>query len=130
MNNTNTEDIKREFTKSMLGMTGIAIIVILIIISAIAVITIPTSTFQEWNNPEKWLTYPKTSIPIWVNYLMPEKTPEHKILESQISQSHSDNVFLTSQQFLMTFLVILYTNLKLSILIHIRFHLVCYVQTV
>ena len=103
MNNASTADIKREFTKSILGMTGIAILIGLIIISVVAVITIPVSTFQEWNNPEKWLTYPKTSIPIWVNYFMPEKTPEHKILESQISQSRSDNVFLTSQQFFVNF---------------------------
>ena len=56
MSSISTEDIKREFTRSVLGMTGIAIITSLIIISIIATVTIPASTFQEWNNPEKWLT--------------------------------------------------------------------------
>ena len=95
--------IKREFKKSILGITGILIISGLIIISIIAAITIPQSTFQEWNNPEKWLQYPKTSIPIWANYFTSEKIPEHKILEPQIYQSDSNNVYLTSQQFLVNF---------------------------
>ena len=103
MSSIPTEDIKREFAKSVLGMTGIAIITILIAISLIAVITIPASTFQEWNNPEKWLEYPKTSIPIWVNYLTVEKTPEHKIIEPDVFQSNSNHVFLTSQQFHVNF---------------------------
>ena len=84
MSSVSTEDIKREFAKSILGITGIVIIATLITISVIAAVTIPPSTFQEWNNPEKWLNYPKTSIPIWANYLTAEKTPEHKILEPEI----------------------------------------------
>ena len=103
MSSVSTEDIKREFKKSILGITGILIISGLIIISIIAAITIPQSTFQEWNNPEKWLQYPKTSIPIWANYFTSEKIPEHKILEPQIYQSDSNNVYLTSQQFLVNF---------------------------
>ena len=103
MSSISTEDIKREFTRSVLGMTGIAIITSLIIISIIATVTIPASTFQEWNNPEKWLTYPKTSIPIWVNYFTSEKIPEHKIIEPRIINSESDNTYLTSQQFPVNF---------------------------
>ena len=103
MNNISMSDLKREFAKSILGMIGIGIICVLIGVSVIAAITIPASTFQEWNNPEKWLTYPKTSIPIWANYFTAEKTPEHKILEPQIFNSDSDSVYLTSQQFLVNF---------------------------
>ena len=103
MSSISGEDIKREFAKSTLGIAGITIIAILITISIIAVITIPASTFQEWNNPEKWLGYPKTSIPIWVNYFTEEKTPEHKILEPEMFQSNSGNVYLSSQQFLVNF---------------------------
>ena len=55
MSSVSSEDIKREFAKSTLGIAGIAIIAVLITISIVAVITIPASTFQEWNNPEKWL---------------------------------------------------------------------------
>ena len=103
MNNISTSDLKREFAKSILGMIGIGIICVLIGVSVIAAITIPASTFQEWNNPEKWLTYPKTYIQISANYFTAEKTPEHKILEPQIFNSDSDRVYLTSQQFLVNF---------------------------
>ena len=103
MSRVSSADIKREFSKSVLGITGILIIISLITVSIIAAITIPASTFQEWNNPEKWLEYPKTSVPIWVNYFTTEKIPEHKIIEPQIFQSNSNNVYLTSQQFLINF---------------------------
>ena len=64
MSSLSTSDIKHEFRKSVLGITGIIIIFSLITVSVITSVTIPASTFQEWNNPEKWLDYPKTSIPI------------------------------------------------------------------
>ena len=64
MSDLSIGEIRREFTKNVLGLIGIGIIVMLVIISIIAVITIPISTFQEWNNPEKWITYPKTAIPL------------------------------------------------------------------
>ena len=69
MSSLSADEIRHEFGKSLLGITGIIIISSLVTVSLITVITIPASTFQEWNNPEKWLDYPKTSIPIWVNYL-------------------------------------------------------------
>ena len=103
MSSLSTDDIKHEFGKSVLGITGLIIISSLIMISVITAITVPASTFQEWNNPEKWLDYPKTSIPIWVNYFTVEKTPEHKIIIPNVIQSNSDNVYLISQQFFVNF---------------------------
>jgi peptide/nickel transport system permease protein len=103
MSSLSTDDIKHEFGKSVLGITGLIIISSLIMISVITAITVPASTFQEWNNPEKWLDYPKTSIPIWVNYFTLEKIPEHKIITPNVIQSNSDNVYLVSQQFFADF---------------------------
>ena len=103
MSSLSTDEIRHEFGKSLLGITGIIIISSLVMVSVITVITIPASTFQEWNNPEKWLDYPKTSIPIWVNYFTTEKTPEHKIIVPNVIQSNSDNVYLISQQFFVNF---------------------------
>ena len=103
MSSLSTDDIKHEFGKSVLGITGLIIISSLIMISVITAITVPASTFQEWNNPEKWLDYPKTSIPIWVNYFTLEKIPEHKIITPNVIQSNSDNVYLVSQQFFVDF---------------------------
>ena len=60
--------LKQEFFKSKMGIAGIAILTILILTSLITIIvSIPVETFQEWNNPGSWITYPKTAIPIWVN---------------------------------------------------------------
>ena len=103
MSSLSTSDIKHEFRKSVLGITGIIIIFSLITVSVITSVTIPASTYQEWNNPEKWLDYPKTSIPIWVNYFTAEKTPEHKIITPNTYESNSDNIHLVSQQFFVNF---------------------------
>ena len=59
-----SNDIKNEFLKSKIGITGILILLVLITISVFAIVSTPLSTFQDWNNPEKWITYPKTSVPI------------------------------------------------------------------
>ena len=103
MSSVSRADIKREFAKSRLGITGLSILGILIAVSVIAIISVPTSTFQDWNNPEKWLGFPKTSIPIWVNYFTSEKIPEHKILESETFQSNSNEIYLTSDQFVVNY---------------------------
>ena len=99
MSSISTDEIKREFLKNKLGMTGIFILSGLILVSIVTISVIPASTFQEWNNPEKWISYPKTAVPSWVNFLSSEKIPEHKIIDSKIFKSEKDGIFLTSQQF-------------------------------
>jgi len=94
-----TSEIKKEFLKSKLGLTGIFILSGLIIISITTMIVIPASTFQDWNNPEKWISYPKTSVPSWVNLISSEKIPEHMIVNGQISEIQEKEIFLISQQF-------------------------------
>jgi|TARA_B100001741_G_C16510230_1_gene579290 peptide/nickel transport system permease protein len=94
-----TSEIKKEFLKSKLGLTGIFILSGLILVSIITMIVIPASTFQDWNNPEKWISYPKTSLPSWVNLISSEKIPEHMIINGQISEIQEKEIFLASQQF-------------------------------
>ena len=103
MSNVSTNEIKSEFLKSKLGLTGIFILLVLITVSFTTMAVIPVSTFQEWNNPEKWIEYPKTSIPSWANVFTVDKIPEHKIINAEIFQSENDGVFLTSQQFGISF---------------------------
>lgn len=79
MSTISPSEIKQEFLRSKIGMAGIGILVILILVSIIAAIIIPVETFQEWNNPSSWISFPKTAIPVWVNFLPIEKIPEHKI---------------------------------------------------
>jgi len=94
-----TSEIKKEFLKSKLGITGIFILSGLILVSITTMIVIPASTFQDWNNPEKWISYPKTSVPSWVNLISSEKIPEHVIINGQISEIQEKEIFLVSQQF-------------------------------
>jgi len=104
MSSISPQEIKQEFLKSKMGIAGITILGILIAISIITIIVIPVETFQEWNNPGSWISYPKVAIPIWVNLFMIEKIPEHKILETPYIQTNSrGEISLTSHQFVLNF---------------------------
>ncbi len=104
MSSISPQEIKQGFLKSKMGIAGVAILGTLILISIIAVVAIPVETFQEWNNPGNWISYPKVAIPIWVNFFNIEKIPEHKILENPNIQINSNGeVFLNSHQFGMNF---------------------------
>jgi len=99
MSNVSSSEIKREFVKSKIGLIGIGILASLIILSMIAVITIPIDTFKQWNNPGSWISYPKTSVPAWVNYFTTEKIPEHLIMNDPTVITKEDIISLTSHQF-------------------------------
>lgn len=100
MSNITPQEIKKEFLKSKMGITGIVILIILISTSIIAIVAIPVETFQEWNNPSNWISNPKVAIPIWVNIFLTEKIPEHTILENpNIEKITNQGIMLTSHQF-------------------------------
>ena len=99
MSNVSSSEIKREFLRSKIGLAGVGILLCLIILSLIAVITIPIDTFKQWNNPGNWITYPKTSVPAWVNYFSTEKIPEHLIIDNPITITNDGVISLASQQF-------------------------------
>ena len=103
MSDTSSTEIKREFLKSKSGLVGIGILACLIIMSVVAVITIPIDTFKQWNNPGNWVSYPKTSIPVWVNYFTTEKIPEHIIIEDPEIITKDGIISLTSQQFMIDY---------------------------
>jgi len=94
-----TTDIKNEFLRNRIGLIGIFILSVLIAVSIFAITTIPSETFQNWNNPEKWVSYPKTSIPSWVNLFVWEKIPEHKIFYPETITSKNNEISLSSNQF-------------------------------
>ena len=100
MSSISPQEIKQEFLKSKMGIAGITILAILVGTSIITIIAIPLETFQEWNNPGHWISYPKVATPIWVNLFMAEKIPEHRILEAPSIQTNSQGeILLTSHQF-------------------------------
>ena len=100
MSSITPQDIKREFFRSKMGIAGIIILGMLIITSIITIIIFPVETFQEWNNPSSWMTYPKTAIPVWVNLFVFEKIPEHKILMNpSIEKNSNQEINLSSYQF-------------------------------
>ena len=94
----------REFSKNKIGLVGIGILAMLFAMSAVAVLTIPVETFKEWNNPVSWITYPKSSLPAWVNYFISEKIPEHKILQNpQTTSQHAGEISVISQNFVVDY---------------------------
>jgi len=104
MSAISSSELRQEFVKSKMGMAGLGILAILITVSIITAIAVPVETFQEWNNPSSWLSYPKTSMPSWVNLISTEKIPEHKILENPIVTSkNQDDISVVSQQFMLNF---------------------------
>ena len=99
MSSISAPEIRKEFVKSKVGLAGIGILSCLIILSAVSAITIPIDTFKQWNNPGSWILYPKTSVPIWINYFVSEKIPEHLILNNPVTITKDDTISLTSNQF-------------------------------
>ncbi|RNJ77236.1 MAG: ABC transporter permease [Nitrosopumilus sp. B06] len=99
MSGAASREIRDEFLKSKMGMVGISILATLIIISVVAVIAIPVETFQEWNNPQSWISYPKVAVPAWTNLFLVEKAPEHLILDSPDTGSIIGDVSLVTSSF-------------------------------
>ena len=104
MSSVSSRDILLEFKRSKIGLVGIGILAILIGISISAIVFIPLETFQEWNNPGSWISFPKTSIPVWVNWFPIEKIPEHKILEPANTEfGREGDIVVSSHKFGMNF---------------------------
>jgi len=103
MSSITTNEIRERFFKNPTGLIGIGILLALIITSAITATLIPIETFKEWNNPEKWLSLPKTASPEWINIFLESKIPEHKILPSNIQTNENNKINLISQQFIFEF---------------------------
>ena len=104
MSAVSVEEIRREFLKSKIGLAGIGILAILVITSIVTVIIIPVDTFKQWNNPSYWISFPKTSAPVWVNLLTFEKIPEHQILGDPITSSkRSGDISVVNHQFNVNF---------------------------
>jgi len=81
-------------------LAGIGIIAILTAMSIVAFTTVPVETFKEWNDPTNWLSFPKSALPAWMNYFLPEKMPEHRILQNpEITTQKIGNISVTSNVF-------------------------------
>ena len=104
MSSVTSQEIIHEFIRNKIGIAGVIILTILITISIVAMTTIPVETFQEWNNPSNWISYPKVAVPVWMNFFTVDKIPEHKILEfPSIHSSSQGSISLTSHQFVFGF---------------------------
>jgi len=104
MNDILSSDLIKEFTKNKTGLIGVGILLTLVIISLLTAVIIPVETFKQWNNPSNWIEYPKTSMPIWVNYFVTEKIPEHVILHNPTTISKEGEISVISHQFEIEFL--------------------------
>ncbi|MDW7642009.1 MAG: ABC transporter permease [Nitrosarchaeum sp.] len=100
MTSITLKEIIKEFSKNRIGIAGIIILSILIFTSIMVAIFIPIDTFKEWNNPEKWISYPKVSVPVWINLFLNEKIPEHKILDNpNINNYRINDLSIISHRF-------------------------------
>ena len=88
-----------ELTSSRMGVAGLSILAALVAVSAAAVAAVPVETFREWNDPESWISYPKTAVPAWVNLLSPGSIPEHLMLDSPAEDHHAGEVSRATRSF-------------------------------
>ncbi|MDQ3882251.1 MAG: ABC transporter permease [Thermoproteota archaeon] len=77
-----TSQIVKEFKRSRSGIAGLAILLGLFLITVYAVISIPLTSFTQWNNPNFWIDRPQSAMPAWIN-LLGLKVPEHLTLTSE-----------------------------------------------
>jgi peptide/nickel transport system permease protein len=73
-------EIKRSFLKNRMGLVGIGILAWLVILSIITFAFVPLDTYKQWNNPASWTEFPKSALPIWINFFSEKKIPEHQII--------------------------------------------------
>ncbi|MBI5698276.1 MAG: ABC transporter permease, partial [Thaumarchaeota archaeon] len=81
----NGSEIKSSFAKSKMGLIGLGMLVCLVLVSALTITLIPLDTYKQWNNPASWTEFPKSALPIWVNWFSEKKIPEHKIIDEPIT---------------------------------------------
>lgn len=81
----NGSEIRSSFAKSKIGLVGLGMLAGLILVSIFTILFIPLDTYKQWNNPASWTEYPKSALPIWVNWVSEKKIPEHKIMDSPLT---------------------------------------------
>lgn len=69
-----------EIRRSRTGMAGVCILAALAALSAAALAAVPVDTLRDWNNPDRWLSLPRSAVPSWVNWVAAERIPEHLVL--------------------------------------------------
>jgi peptide/nickel transport system permease protein len=77
-----TSQIVKEFKRSKSGIAGLAILLGLLLITVYAVVSIPLTSFTQWNNPNFWIDRPQSAMPVWIN-LLGLKVPEHLTITSE-----------------------------------------------
>lgn len=95
-----TIQLKGGFTKNRFGLIGVGILILLILTSAMTVAFIPIETYQQWNNPASWTSFPKSALPAWINYFLDKKIPEHQIIENpQVTLQRTQATTTTIHEF-------------------------------
>ena len=83
----------KEFLKSPSGLAGTIILVAFSLISVFVVMTFPLDYGTKyWSNPKYWEDYPKLVPPVWYNYFVPYKLPQHFVKDLTSPTETADNV--------------------------------------
>ncbi len=74
--------ILKELLKSPAGLAGTIILILFLSISLYVVATFPLDYGTKyWSNPKYWEDYPKLVPPVWLNYFLPYKLPQHYVTD-------------------------------------------------
>lgn len=93
---------KAKIFRKRSGQVGIICLSFLITISIYSLIFIPLDSFQQWNNPNYWIDYPKSAAPVWTNIGFEPKQFEHKVLtfdESAKETKYADGLAYINNSF-------------------------------
>ncbi|MDE1862506.1 MAG: ABC transporter permease [Thaumarchaeota archaeon] len=93
------KEVWKEFVRSKLALVGLGILAVLILMSVIALVAMPAGNFGKWNDPTRWLAYPKAASPAWINYFTSNKVPEHMVLEPREVRQEQGGVSVITEVF-------------------------------
>ncbi len=97
-------EIRREFARSRIGIAGVGILAVLVAVSLATLAAVPAETLEQWNNPARWLSYPKTALPSWANAFLSEKVPEHQIIEDyHYTEQQAGSLHVRTMQYPVSF---------------------------
>jgi len=83
----------KDFLKSPAGLAGTVILVVFSLISLYVVTTFPLDYgTRYWSNPKYWEDYPKLVPPVWFNYFVPYKLPQHYVSDLNSPTEEVENI--------------------------------------
>jgi ABC-type dipeptide/oligopeptide/nickel transport systems, permease components len=85
--------IIKDLLRSPAGLAGVVILVLFSLISLYVLVTFPLDYgTRYWSNPKYWEDYPKLVPPVWFNYFVPYKLPQHYVSDLTKPTEEAENI--------------------------------------